>query len=151
MVEGLGYRVYLCVCVCVCVFLFSNKGWTAPDRRWLQREMAERAKTHLWNFIRGYLMLATWSFLESHCLFVLIPKLHYLVHLAKLLEKHLSDPTTAEILNPALFATPEGEDFVGKISRPMRYLNSRTAALRRLQVYLVELKTEWGNGAEILS
>ena len=46
--------------------------------------------------------------------------------------------------NPAMYGTASDEDFVGKISRPVRELHSTNAALRRLELYRIELKESWG-------
>ena len=101
------------------------------------------AMMSLERFLVGYLALAKWSFKAMKCHYVLVPKLHYLKHLWLDLRRWLSDQTAVYILNPAMLATPCGEDFIGKISRPMRELHSSTASARRLELYRVELKKEW--------
>ena len=47
-------------------------------------------------------------------------------------------------LNPAMYATANDEDFVGRMSRPVRELHSANVALRRLELYRIELKKCWG-------
>ena len=92
-------------------------------------------------------MLARWAFRNEFCYYVLVPKLHFLKHLVLDMQKDLANPAAPKIANPAMFATPDGEDFVGRISRPVRELHSSTSSLGRLQIYRAELLQEWaGNG-----
>ena len=116
--------------------------WSA-DRRWLTRSEAIKAAKFLDGFIQAYYLLAKWSLKERRCHFVIVPKLHYMKHLVMDMRSALVDRTAQFIPNPAGWATPDGEDYVGHISRPMRVLHSTTSPLRRLQVYRAELHKEW--------
>ena len=117
--------------------------WTTGDRVWLSRTEARQAAAFLDRFVRSYALLASWSLRQGFCHYVLVPKLHYLKHVVLSLRLALADDNINRILSPALMATPEGEDFIGRISRPVRALPSVTAPLRRLQLYRVELYKAW--------
>ena len=126
---------------------FHRCCWKADDRRWLSREEATKAACCLDAFISCYVLLARWAFRNEFCYYVLVPKLHFLKHLVLDMQKDLANPAAQKIANPAMFATPDGEDFVGRISRPVRELHSSTSSLGRLQIYRAELLQEWaGNG-----
>eukprot|EP00439_Symbiodinium_sp_Y106_P039037 s1452_g4.t1 len=99
---------------------FHRCCWKAEDRRWLSREEAAKAACCLDAFISCYALLARWAFRNSMCHYVLVPKLHFLKHLVLDMQKELANPAARHIANPALFATTDGEDFVGRISRPVR-------------------------------
>ena len=126
---------------------FHRCCWKAEDRRWLSREEAAKAACCLDAFISCYALLARWAFRNSMCHYVLVPKLHFLKHLVLDMQKELANPAARHIANPALFATTDGEDFVGRISRPVRELHSSTSPLGRLQIYRAEVQQAWaGNG-----
>ncbi|CAE7851871.1 unnamed protein product [Symbiodinium microadriaticum] len=126
---------------------FHRCCWKADDRRWLSREEATKAACCLDAFISCYVLLARWAFRREICHYVLVPKLHFLKHLVLDMQKDLANRAATKIANPAMFATPDGEDFVGRIARPVRELHSSTASLGRLQIYRAEMLQEWaGNG-----
>ena len=126
---------------------FHRCCWKAEDRRWLSREEAAKAACCLDAFISCYVLLARWAFRNSMCHYVLVPKLHFLKHLVLDMQKELANPAARHIANPSMLATPDGEDFVGRISRPVRELHSSTSSLGRLQIYRAEVQQAWaGNG-----
>ena len=122
---------------------FYRACWGAADRRWMTRQEATFAMKQLDAFIRGYVLLATWAHRAGSCHWVLVPKLHYLKHLSLDMGSALKNPTLRYFYNPANWSTPDGEDFVGHISRPMRDLHSASSSLRRLQMHQAELHREW--------
>ena len=126
---------------------FYRTCWTAKDRRWFTRSEAAVAVRSLDSFIRAYVLLAQWSYREWVCHFVLVPKLHFLKHLVLQMRASLQNPEIVYHVNPAVWATPDGEDFIGIMSRPMRTLHSSSACLRRLQMYKVELKKAWAGSS----
>ena len=126
---------------------FYRTCWTAKDRRWFTCFEAAAAVRSLDSFIRAYVVLAQWSYREWLCHFVLVPKLHFLKHLVLQMRASLQNPEIVYHVNPAVWATPDGEDFIGIMSRPMRTLHSSSASLRRLQMYKVELKKAWAGSS----
>ena len=121
---------------------FHRTCWSADDRRWFTPMEARRASASLDFFLNAYVLLAKWAYRRSLLHFVLVPKLHFLKHLQLELQSCLNS-NLQYIPNPATFATPDGEDFVGRMSRPMRVLNSSSSSQRRLEMYKVELKNVW--------
>ncbi|CAE7791649.1 unnamed protein product [Symbiodinium sp. CCMP2592] len=126
---------------------FYRTCWTAKDRRWLTCSEAAIAVRSLDSFVRAYVLLAQWSYQERLCHFVLVPKLHFLKHLVLQMRGSLENPEIVHHVNPAVWATPDGEDFIGIMSRPMRTLHSSSSCLRRLQMYKVELKKAWAGSS----
>ena len=71
----------------------------------------------------------------------MIPKLHFLAHLAINIHQDLcrSNP----VLNPSVFATPMAEDYVGEMCKMSMHVNPSLVAKRGLERYLVRARRAW--------
>ena len=105
--------------------------------------LAVEAEASLVTFLSGYYKLATWAYRQNLLLYRFVPKLHSLKHVQMSLRTEL-DLGKGWTHNPAMYGTANDEDFVGKVSRPIRERHSGNSALRRLQLYQIELKQSWG-------
>ena len=71
----------------------------------------------------------------------MVPKLHYLAHVAINIYQALS--RSHPVLNPSVFATPMAEDFVGEMCKMSMHVNPSLVAKRGLERYLVRARREW--------
>ena len=118
-------------------------GYTAPSRQWLPTLLAVEAETCLAKFLSRYYELAGWAYRQKLLLYRFVPKLHSFKHIQMTLRAEIS-LGKGWTHNPAMYGTANDDDFVGKVSRPIRELHSRNSSLRRLQLYRIELKRSWG-------
>lgn len=88
-------------------------------------------------FVNGYKWLAAFAFNQSLCLYGLKPKLHFFKHL--LLEIfHQLKRGDACILSPVLHDCSQNEDFIGRVCRVGRKVDSRVLTERTLEFYLIK-------------
>ena len=71
-------------------------------------------------------------------LFNLVPKLHFLVHVALLLHQGLK--AGGSILNPSVWSTPMAEDFVGRMCRMSVRVHPTVVSTRGTEKYLVKAR-----------
>lgn len=95
----------------------------------------------LW--IEKYLACARACYDRGQCFFSIVPKVHYIMHVADDLLVQLSNPELQDVLNPGLFSTQMAEDYVGRTCRIGRTVHPRNLALRSAQKWLVVTKRLW--------
>lgn len=120
-----------------------SPGYTSPSRQWLRDSLAKQVEQSLQTFLSDYYQLALWAYRSGVLVYRFVPKLHAWKHIHLRLQGELA-LARGYTFNPAIYATANDEDFVGKASRPIRDLHSGNASLRRLELYRIELQREWG-------
>ena len=102
--------------------------------RWLEQteiELAQRAGNLC---INAYLTLANMALESGQCLYVIRPKVHYMVH-------HVDDLSNS--WNPRFWMTFQDEDMMGKLARLGRKCHRVTMPLRFLQRYALFMARRW--------
>ncbi|CAE7913107.1 unnamed protein product, partial [Symbiodinium necroappetens] len=122
---------------------FYHLCYTSPSRQWLRDSLAKQVEQSLQTFLSDYYKLALWAYRSGVLVYRFVPKLHAWKHIHLRLQGELA-LARGYTFNPAIYATANDEDFVGKASRPIRDLHSGNASLRRLELYRIELQREWG-------
>ena len=102
-------------------------------RLWLERECARKLYVSIMRTLRAYAALSKRALLELEIrVFMQKPKAHALHHLAWSLKCELESGATL-ILSPAMNSCEMNEDFVGRVSRLSRRVNTRVCDLRVFQ------------------
>ena len=118
-------------------------------RLWLERECARQLYVSFMRTLRGYAMLSRRVLLELKIrVFLQKPKAHALHHLAWSLKCQLESGATL-ILSPVMNSCETNEDFIGRVSRLSRRVNTRMCDLRvieRLRVRISGLLQERRGG-----
>ena len=95
-------------------------------------------------FLEKYMVCAQGCFHRQLCFFNLVPKYHFLLHVAFDLEKALEQcPLDGFVLSPGLFATQMAEDATGRTSRMARHVHISNTSLRVAQRWLIACKLFW--------
>ena len=89
-------------------------------------------------FLSGYKWLASYAFNQSLCLFGLKPKLHFQKHLLLDIFQQVKRGDTC-IVSPVLFDCSQNEDFIGRVCRLTRRVDSRVLTERTLEFYLIKV------------
>ena len=91
--------------------------------------------------LRGYCYLSEDSTKNKRIAgYNLRPKLHYFHHSLFDQKKALEERSRKFILNPAVWNCEANEDYIGRLARISRRVDSRTCSLRTLQKYLVKAR-----------
>ena len=125
---------YRSVCMYgACEFIYTLESET----RWMNPENARRAWRGGRLMLQTYQVLAADALRQNRCLYKIRPKLHDVAHIVE----HLASAGAVE--NPLFWQNFNEEDFIGKITDIAGSCNIRTAMLRCLQRYLIELMSSW--------
>lgn len=117
-------------------------GLSGIERLFMDRARQIAARNALQQFLVSYSKLAKYWYERRWCLFGFTPKYHYTCHW----EQEISEAIASNqvwVWNPAAFATPMMEDFVGVCSRMSRTTHPSTVPLNTIRKYLVEMKRLW--------
>ena len=106
-------------------------------------ETAVRASCFVYGFLANYSKLVEFSMEHHYLLFNLVPKLHYLHHVALELEAKGTSKLDG-VLNPVCNCTPMCEDFIGHVARLSRRVNAVQVHSRVLRRYLAALAMHTG-------
>lgn len=112
------------------------------EQLWLSRESARSISSRGRTFLLAYAWLAKYT-LEHHDVprFALTPKIHALDHIVTSVAEQQAKG--AFTLSPLMSSTEQDEDFIGRIARLSRRVDSRTVMTRSLQRYLVLCRSVW--------
>ena len=109
---------------------------------WLSKRCGGCLYKNFHAFVRHYngcafLSLHQWQYTG----FGMTSKFHLLCHEKVELLSMLENPNVRWVRNPQLFGCEMNEDIVGKLSRLVRRVSSRTASARALELYLIKSKS----------
>ena len=90
-------------------------------------------------FLRSYASAAAESY--RRCYFNMVPKIHYLAHIAY----HLNDSLRkgVAVLNPSIWSTAMAEDYVGRTCRLSMRVHPSVVVRRGTECYLVLARLQW--------
>ncbi len=106
--------------------------------------MDQKCAALLWevgiSFTNGYSLLAHMAMESQQCLFAIKPKIHFQCHVLTDLKSQVDGGTgTCAVLNPAVFDCQQNEDFIGRMCKLSRQVDSRTLMYRTLRFYLIKV------------
>ena len=112
------------------------------DRVWWSVRESNKGLLTLTTFLRSYASAAAESHRRKLCYFNMVPKLHYIAHIAYHLHDCLSRGIT-RILNPSIWSTAMAEDYVGRTCRLSMRVHPSVVAKRGTERYLVLARRHW--------
>ena len=110
----------------------------------MPKAVAATAGSDAYRFLLCYAKLAEWCTERQTLCYNLVPKLHYLHHVADQLETWGKCTSASLVLNPMCMSTSADEDFVGHIARASRRVSPRLPHSRVLRRYLAGLADHLG-------
>ena len=121
---------------------FVRLCYTHEDRLFFGPVQQKDGCQHLLKFLLAFEALAVYWFNRGWCLFGYTPKCHYTAHWHEELWEALRQ-RKRWAWNPAAFATPMMEDFVGICSRLSRSTHPGSVPIGTIRKYLVHAMQMW--------
>ena len=121
---------------------FLRLCYTHEDRLFFGPVQQQDGCEHLLKFLFAFEALAIYWFNRNWCLFGYTPKCHYTAHWHEELWDALRQ-SKRWTWNPAAFATPMMEDFVGICSRMSRSTHAGSVPIGTIRKYLVHALQMW--------
>ena len=146
LVEDLGLvteRPYSLIhCGARCIHTFMRELYAGGA--FLLSEAAVRASQFAYGFLSCYSKLAEYAMERRYLLWNLVPKLHYIHHVAHYLEVNGTSSKLSHVLSPVCDCTHQCEDFVGHVARLSRRVSPILVHSRVLRRYLAALAVHIG-------